>query len=335
MLAALRPTDNGRPLIAVVGVNDATETTDYLMPAGILRRADIADVMLLATEPGPVHLYPALKVQPDATIAQFDAAHARGADYVIVPAMSRDDDQAVLEWLNEQAAKGAFIIGICAGAKVVGAAGLLNGRRATTHWYYLDELLTRHPTIQYVKDRRMVVDERVATTTGISASMPMMLTLIEAIGGRAKAEEVAGELGLDDWNAQHASDSFRLTRDFATTVIGNRAAFWKHEDLDLRLEPGMDEVSLALVADAWSRTYRASVTSSASSASPVITANGVRILPDAKPTAPMRGRQLSTYVYNPPAAALDLSLEALRARYGDKTAGVVAMQLEYPTQRAR
>jgi len=46
--------------------------------------------------------------------------------------MSRDDDPAVLEWLKSQATKGAMIIGVCAGAKVVGEAGLLNGKRATT-----------------------------------------------------------------------------------------------------------------------------------------------------------------------------------------------------------
>ncbi len=197
MLASLRPTKRERPLVAVIGINDATETTDYLVPTGILRRADVADVMMLATRPGPVQLYPALKVEPDATITEFDANHPDGADYVIVPAMSRDDDPAALAWLRSQAEKGAKIIGICAGAKVVGASGLLDGRRATTHWYYLSEMLGRSPTIEYVADRRMVSDGNVATTTGITASMPMMLTLIEAIAGRNKAEAAARDLGLE------------------------------------------------------------------------------------------------------------------------------------------
>ncbi len=70
-------------------------------------------------------------------MAEFDARHPDGADYVIVPAMSRDDDPAVLERLKSQASKGAIVIGVCAGAKVVGEAGLLDGKRAMTHWYYL------------------------------------------------------------------------------------------------------------------------------------------------------------------------------------------------------
>ncbi len=241
MLASLKP-KRARPLVAVIGLNDATETTDYLMPAGILRRADVAEVVTLATGPGPVRLYPALAVEPDATVAAFDAAHPEGADYVIVPAMSRDDDPAVLAWLDGQAKKGAVIIGVCAGAKVVAAAGLLDGRRATTHWYYLGEMLKRSPTIRYAADRRMVAAGNVVTTTGISASMPMMMTLIEAIAGRAKAEAVAHELELEHWDARHASAAFRITRPFAATVLANRLAFWNREEFGIRLEPGMDEV---------------------------------------------------------------------------------------------
>ena len=147
-LAALKPPKRPRPLIAIIGINNATEVTDYLMPYGILRRADVADVVLLATEPGPVKLYPALQVEPQATVAEFDAQHPEGADFVIVPAMSRDDDPAVLEWLKRQAASGAMIIGVCVGAKVVAEAGLLDGKRATTHWYYRQgtaRRTSRHP----------------------------------------------------------------------------------------------------------------------------------------------------------------------------------------------
>jgi len=330
MLASLKPGKEKRPLVAVIGMNDATETTDYLTPPGILRRADVADVVMLATGPGPVKLYPALQVLPDATIAEFDATHPQGADYVIVPAMSRDDDDAVLGWLRSQFRKGARIIGICAGAKVVGAAGLLDGRRATTHWYYLGEMLARHPTIDYVPDRRMVADGPVATTTGITASMPTMLTLIEAIAGRAKAEAVAHGLGLEQWDARHASGAFRLTRPFAMTVLANRLAFWNWEELGIRLEAGMDEVSLAIVADAWSRTYRSHATSYAASPDSVATMNGVRIVPDRADLSWPEGRRLPMFSDRKPADALNLTLEAIAMRFGAGTTDVVTMQLEYP-----
>src|SRR5690606_15168494 len=160
---ALKPTKRQRPVVAIIGINDATETTDYLMPYGVLQRADVADVVALATEPGPVKLYPALTVEPQATVAAFDAQHPDGADYVIVPAMSRDDDPAALAWIRSQAEKGAIVIGVCAGAKVVGAAGLLDGEPATTHWFFVNALRDRHPAVNYVANRRMVVGQGVVT----------------------------------------------------------------------------------------------------------------------------------------------------------------------------
>lgn len=329
-IAALKPPKRQRPLIAIVGINDATETTDYLMPYGILRRADVADVMMLATKPGPVTLFPALKVEPQATVADFDAQHPDGADYVIVPAMSRDDDPTALQWIKSQAEKGAIIVGVCAGAKVVGNTGLLDGRRATTHWYYLKELRDKHPAIRYVPDRRLVVDRGVATTTGITASMTMSLTLIEAIAGRDKADAVSRDLGLTTWDARHDSGAFRFTRPFALTAIRNTIAFWNREQFGIELNPGVDEVSLALVADAWSRTYRSRAITFASAATDLRTRNGIRIVPDQVATSWPAEHLLPPIADRPPAIALDQALHDIETRYGTRTADFVAMQLEYP-----
>jgi putative intracellular protease/amidase len=156
-LSALKPPKRERPLVAIIGINEATETTDYLMPYGILRRADVADVVTLSTGPGPVTLFPALRVEPDATITDFDTQYPEGADYVIAPAMSRDNDPVAFEWIRSQADKGATIIGVCVGARVVAETGLLDNKRATTHWYSLKGMLDRHPSIQYVPDRRLVL----------------------------------------------------------------------------------------------------------------------------------------------------------------------------------
>lgn len=332
-LAALKPPKRLRPLIAIIGINDATETTDYLMPYGILRRADVADVVALGTEPGPVQLYPTFTVVPDTTIAEFDARYPDGADYIIVPAMSRDDDPAALQWIRHQATKGAIIIGVCAGAKVVAAAGLLDGKRATTHWYYLDELRKKHPGIRYVADRRFVVDQGVATTTGITASMPMMLTLIDAIAGRSKAEAVARDLGLNHWDARHDSDAFSFTRPFALTAIGNTLAFWSHEQLGMELQPGADEVALALVADAWSRTYLSRAVTFAGGADAQQTRSGIRIVPDRVATGWPAEQRLSMIGGRQAAQALEQALDDIAARYGTRTADFVAMQLEYQRRK--
>jgi len=327
-LIRLKPPKRPRPLIAIIGINEGTETNDYLMPFGILSRAGIGDVVALATAPGPVTLFPVLKAAPDATIAQFDTSHPDGADYVIVPAMQRDDDAAALAWIKSQAAKGATVIGVCAGAKVVANTGLLDGKRATTHWYYLKGFRDNHPALTYAPDRRLVVDDRVATTTGISAAMPAMLTLIQAIAGREKAESVAHDLGLAGWDARHDSDAFIFNRQFALTAMGNMLAFWKHEKFGLPIWPGMDDVALALVADAWSRTYRSRAVTFSDTVEAVTMRSGMRIYPEA---ADWRSEmQLPPLSDIKPAQALDRALASIADRYGAATASLVAMQLEYP-----
>ena len=330
ILEGLKPPKRQRPVIAIIGINDATEVTDYLMPYGVLRRSDAADVALVATEPGPVKLYQALTVEPHATIAEFDAQHPEGADYVIVPQMSRHDDPALLEWLRHQAASRATIIGVCVGALVVAEAGLLDGKRATTHWYYVDELRDKHPAVRYVADRRLVVDQGVATTTGITASMPMALTLIEAIAGREKAEAVAEDIGLSGWDARHDTDAFQFTRPFALTAMANAAMFWNREQLGIELTSGVDEVSLALVADAWSRTYRARAVTFSRTSGAQTSRNGVRIVPDQIASSWPAPRLLPEIKNRPPARALDVALDRIGARYGSRTERFVAMQLEYP-----
>jgi putative intracellular protease/amidase len=330
MLAALKPPKRARPVVAIIGVNEGTEVTDYLMPYGILSRADVADVLAVATKPGKVQLYPALQVEAQSTTDAFDQRYPEGADYVIVPAMHRDDDPLALQWIRQQAGKGAIVIGVCAGAKVVAEAGLLDGKRATTHWYYLKEMLERHPAIQYVPNRRMVVDRGVVTTTGISASMPVSLTLIEAIAGREKAEDVARQLGLTQWDARHDSGAFQFTRPFAMSAMGNKLAFWKHEEVSIDLRPGVDEVSLALVADMWSRTYRSRATTFSTSADPQRARGGLLIVPDEVSSTTPTSQQVLAIEATPPARVLDDTLRAIGARYGASTADAVAMQLEYP-----
>jgi putative intracellular protease/amidase len=208
--------------------------------------------------------------------------------------------------------------------------GLLDGKQATTHWYYLDGLRKRHPSIHHVPNRRLVVDGGVATTTGISASMPMALTLIDAIAGHEKAEAIGRDIGVLQWDASHDSAAFQFTRPFALTAIRNSATFWNREQLGLELTPDVDEVSLALVADAWSRTYRSRALTWARTAAAQHSRHGVDIVPERVTDMWPAERALPPVGDRPPAQVLDATLHEISLRYRPHTAQFVAMQLEYP-----
>jgi hypothetical protein len=116
------------------------------------------------------------------------------------------------------------------------------------------------------------------------------------------------------------------------TAIGNRLAFWNREQLGIELVPGIDEVSLALVADAWSRTYRSRAVTFAGSSGARQTRNGLRIFPDQVATSWPAKHLLPCIGDRQPAKALDQALHEIVARYGMRTADFVAMQLEYRRQ---
>jgi hypothetical protein len=137
-----------------------------------------------------------------------------------------------------------------------------------------------------------------------------------------------------DWDARHDSHAFQFTRPFALTAIRNTVAFWNREQLGLELTPDVDEVSLALVTDAWSRTYRSRAVAFSRSAAALLTRNGIRLIPD-RITASWPAEDLLPAIGNqPPALALDDALRGISARYGMRTADFVAMQLEYPRPNA-
>lgn len=322
---ALKPQRPGKPVIAVLALNEGTEITDFLLTHAVLRRADVADVQAVAPHRGRVNLYPALAVDVAQDLAGFDRAHPSGADYVIVPAMQDDNNPAVIAWLQEQARKGARIIAVCAGGLVAGRAGLLDERRFVTHWYFRKDILERHPGATYVPHQRYVADRGVATTTGITASIPAMLALVEAIGGRGKAQALAAELGVPSWTPAHDSSLFGLNASRASTYLLHKAAFWRDQQWQVDVQDGMDDIALALATDAWSRTGHISV-EAVSASGPVRLRSGLLLLAqppaDNRPRLPLAGTLT-------PVQQLDRTLCEIGERYGASLREWVKMEMEY------
>lgn len=325
---SMKPPKRKRPLVAVLGHNAGTETTDFLVPYGVLKSADVADVVAVAPEAGTIRLHPALAVEPESTLAAFDLRHAEGADYVIVAAMHPRDDSRVLEWLRQQSYKGAVIVGVCSGVQTLAAAGLLEDRRATSYWYDAEDLKDAYPRTTWVHNRRYVVDGNIVTTTGISASMPISLALVEAMAGPDRASAVARDLGVGSWNEAHDGNAFGFDLRTLGVALDNKLAFWNREPVALAMEDGIDEIGVAFAADAWSRTWREVVVSATVGGKPVRSLRGLILRPDADLGGLENSRRVALN-RSAPAAELDQQLDAIQRRHGRTTAGFVATQLEY------
>ncbi|MEW6272394.1 MAG: DJ-1/PfpI family protein [Thermodesulfobacteriota bacterium] len=320
--------------VAGVAANDGTETTDFLVPFAVLAASGVAEVHALGTRPGPIQLMPALTVAAPSTIAEFDARHPQGADLVVLPAVHEPDDPVLLDWIRRQAALGATVAAICDGAWLAAQAGLARGRTATAHWYSLDELRERFPDTRWVSDRRFVRDGPLLTTAGVTASLPAALALVEDLGGRDAATATARRLGAGGWDARHEGATFALGPRHVATAVGNWLAFWGHERIGIPIADGVDEIALALTADALGRTYRSSALTVSPTEAPVTTRHGLRVLPDVVAPDAASIDRIQPLPSAEPARALDDVLTTLQRIYGESTADLVALQLEYPQPNA-
>lgn len=328
--------DGERAVVAVVGYNASTEVTDFVVPYGILAESGVAEVVAVATGPGVIQMSPALRFEAQATIHGFDARFPEGADYVIVPNVyAGAKDPVMLDWIRLEASRGATIVGVCDGVPVLANAGLLKGRKATGHWRTIDGLEDEHPGTQWLRNQRYVADGNVITTSGVSASIPISVALVEAIGGRQAAERVAKTLGVTDWSPTHNSEQFKLTAGSLFTALRNKAMFWRHESLGVQVGPGVDEISVALVADAYARTRRSEALSVAQSEAPIVTRRGLTLIPDRVANRPGQpSRMLPLYEALPATQALDRALAGIAESYGKATANFVALTMEYPQSKA-
>lgn len=129
------------------------------------------------------------------------ASLPRPPDVVVVAGGSPADplpaDQAPLvPWLRRHRPRIPTVVSICTGAFLLAAAGILDGRRATTHWLHLDDLRARFPAVRAVDEGVYVEDRGVWTSAGVMAGVDLALALVEADHGHALAMAVAKRMVL-------------------------------------------------------------------------------------------------------------------------------------------
>jgi transcriptional regulator GlxA family with amidase domain len=130
--------------------------------------------------------------------APWPAAGSRSPDLVIVPGLRVRSlpqvDPALYRWLRDVRAAGAHIASVCTGAFVLGAAGLLGGRKCTTHWSLCEELQRRFPTARVLTDRLFVTDGPITSSAGVASGIDMALSLVQSHHGPRTAAAVARQL---------------------------------------------------------------------------------------------------------------------------------------------
>jgi transcriptional regulator GlxA family with amidase domain len=173
-------------------------------------------------------------------VPQGDLSLLRGADTVVVPAALAgfsEPPEEVLKELRAASERGARVISVCTGAFALAHAGLLDGRRATTHWAFAEELARRFPAVEVDVGALYVDEGQVMTSAGLSAGIDLCLHVIRKDCGAAVGEQVARHMvAAPHREGGQAQFIERPTAALATgSLEGTRrwAAERLHEPLDI------------------------------------------------------------------------------------------------------
>jgi transcriptional regulator GlxA family with amidase domain len=182
---------------------DGVEVLDFAGPFEVFSRTRLTpgtesrrsedtapfEVFTVAATADAVRATGGLRVLP-----HFDFASAPRADLLVIPGgfgtRALLEDAPTLDWIRRAAGAARQVTSVCTGSLLLARAGLLKGRRATTHWGALDLLARLDPTVIVDREAR-VVQDGIVSSAGVSAGIDMAFAVVESICGRAVADETA------------------------------------------------------------------------------------------------------------------------------------------------
>ncbi len=164
---------------------------DMTGPLQVFSGVPGADVRVLWKTLDPIQTHGGLRLIPDTTLADCPKL-----DVICVPGgtgvLDLMEDPEILDFLRVQAAEATFVGSICTGSLVLGAAGLLRGKKATTHWAWTDLLI---PLGAIPTKGRVVRDGKFLTGGGVTAGIDFALTMVAELAGQEVAESI--QLGIE------------------------------------------------------------------------------------------------------------------------------------------
>jgi transcriptional regulator GlxA family with amidase domain len=172
---------------------DRLTALDAIGPYEVLSRLPGAEVLFIAAQPGPKRT----DTDALALTAECGLSEVAQPDIIVVPGGRGTRDQPhdeLVAWLQRAHKTSRWTTSVCTGALLLGAAGILKGLRATTHWLFFDQLreFGAEPTLE-----RVVEEGKVVTAAGVSSGIDMGLRLVQLIRGDEVAQAVQLSIEYD------------------------------------------------------------------------------------------------------------------------------------------
>lgn len=209
-----------KPVQIAILLYQGVTALDAVGPWEVLSRMPNTEVRFVGNEVGPV------MTEGDALLlgVTHTVAETLSPDVVVVPGGTTTPgqmvDDEVLDWLREVHKTTTWTASVCTGALILGAAGILKGLPATTHWYKMGVLKIMGAKPQ--PDQRIVHSGKIVTAAGVSAGIDLALWLAGEIAGREQAEAIQLIIEYDPhppFDAGHMSKASKETHKLANQMM--------------------------------------------------------------------------------------------------------------------
>jgi len=198
---------------------------DFIGPYEVLRWLPDTEVRFLWHEPGPI--------TADSGVLVIGATHSfaetPSPDVILIPggfsATEHARDETLLAWLRRADETSSWTTSVCSGSVILAAAGLLAGKRATSHWAALPAL--RPFGVTPVSDERVVHEGKLVTSAGVSAGLDLALWLAGQLGGEDRAKAIQLSMEYDPqppFDCGHMSKASAATKATATALMAREMA---------------------------------------------------------------------------------------------------------------
>jgi transcriptional regulator GlxA family with amidase domain len=253
------PLDHSKKIAVVLSGPRGAEIGDAMEAFEVLARSGVYNVYTVAAERKPLSLNPGptlgasgVDFIPHFSFADYDAQIGRAPDLIAIPyfdpAYSPEGDVETLDWIRSNFGSDTTILGICSGNIILADTGLVAGRNATTNTGTFDRVQSASPTTNWLHNLRYVDDGNIVTASNLTSGIAGALHVVDRDAGRAKALEVARQIGYTD--TQVLDDPrFDPTDEGLTLRFADAALAGPTERLGIVMYDGMTELGLSGIID--------------------------------------------------------------------------------------
>ena len=175
---------DGVEIIDLTGPMDVFALSNLGIQRAGITTENVYSIQVLAKKPGLVTTWSNLKIHADAAYGEL----RDDIDTLLIPGSPDVEailaDPGLLEWIRAMSTRVRRLVSVCTGAFLLAKAGLLDGRRATTHWAYCDRLAADYPQVMVEPDRIFLRDGSIFTSGGVTSGIDLALSLLEEDWGR-------------------------------------------------------------------------------------------------------------------------------------------------------